>query len=181
MVRRARPSAQGDEAFLDVITEMGGTVSWDRSKGEITVGKAALNGITVSVSDTPDLLPTIAVLGAAASGKTRIQNVEHVRYKETDRVAVMAQELEKLGAVVTERENELVIHGEETELRGARVDGANDHRIVMALSVAGLVAAGETTITGRDTVDVSFPGSVISGSVGSFGARISSCAAVSPF
>lgn len=157
VVRRARPSAQGDEAILEIIREMGGAVTWDESKGEITVSKSALGGITVSVEDTPDLLPTIAVLGAVASGETRIEHVEHVRFKETDRVAVMARELEKLGAAVTEHDDELVIHGDESTLRGARVDGANDHRIVMALAVAGLVAQGRTTITGAEHVDVSFP------------------------
>lgn len=157
VVRRARPSAQGDEAILDIIGDMGGVVSWDESGGEITVVRSSLNGITVGVENTPDLLPTIAVLGAAASGETRIEHVEHVRYKETDRVAVMARELEKLGASVTEHADELVIHGGDSELRGARVDGANDHRIVMALAVAGLVADGTTTITGAEHVDVSFP------------------------
>lgn len=157
VVRRARPSAQGDEAILEIIRAMGGAVSWEESRGEITVSQSALEGVTVGVEDTPDLLPTIAVLGAAASGETRIEHVEHVRYKETDRVAVMARELEKLGAAVTEHEDELVIHGDESALRGARVDGADDHRIVMALAVAGLVAEGRTTITGAEHVDVSFP------------------------
>ncbi len=157
VVRRARPSAQGDEAILDIVREMGGSISWDQSRGEITVSKSVLGGITVGVEDTPDLLPTIAVLGAVASGDTRITHVEHVRYKETDRVGVMARELEKLGAVVSEYEDELVIHGDESELVGTRVDGANDHRIVMALAIAGLVADGVTTIVGAEHVDVSFP------------------------
>jgi 3-phosphoshikimate 1-carboxyvinyltransferase len=112
VVRRARPSAQGDEAILDIIRDMGGAVSWDQSRGEITVTNSSLSGTTVGVANTPDLLPTIAVLGAAASDVTRITDVEHVRYKETDRVAVMARELQKLGATVTEHENDLVLHAE---------------------------------------------------------------------
>lgn len=157
VIRHAHPSAQGDEAILDIIREMGGELSWDTSKGEITVSQSELQGITVDVQDTPDLLPTIAVMGATASGETTIEHVEHVRYKETDRVAVMASELGKLGAEVTEHQDTLVIHGDESELQGARVDGAADHRIIMALAVAGLVADGATTITDAEHIDVSFP------------------------
>jgi 3-phosphoshikimate 1-carboxyvinyltransferase len=110
------------------------------------------------VGDTPDLLPTIATLGAVADGDTVIENCEHVRYKETDRVEAMAAELSKLGASVTEEPDRLTVHGGATDLVGARVDGRADHRIVMSLAIAGLVAEGETTIEGGEHVDVSFPG-----------------------
>ncbi len=154
----AHPSAQGDQAIVDVLREMGGDVAWDRDAGEIAVRGSDLQGVEVSVADTPDLLPTIAVLGAAADGTTRITDAEHVRYKETDRVSAMAEALEQLGARVEEREDSLTIHGGESTLEGARLDGRADHRIVMALSVAGLVAEGATTIAGAEHVDVSFPG-----------------------
>ena len=84
-------------------------------------------------------------------------NAEHVRYKETDRVSAMADELETMGVAVTEHQDSLVIHGGDSTLQGARVDGRGDHRIVMALAVAGLVAEGTTTIAGAEHVDVSFP------------------------
>jgi len=158
VVEGARPSAQGDSAIVDVLERMGAAVSWDREAGEITVHRSDLSGVEVDVGDTPDLLPTIAVLGAVADGDTRIVNCEHVRYKETDRVRAMARELEKLGAAVTEERDELTIHGGESDLRGAAVAGHDDHRIVMALAVAGLVAEGTTTVEGADHVDVSFPG-----------------------
>jgi len=154
----AVPSAQGDTAIVDIVEGMGATVDWDREAGTIYVSQSPLSGTTVDVGDTPDLLPTIAALGAVADGETRIENVEHVRYKETDRVSAMAEELTKLGASVTEHEDELVVHGDDSELVGAAVDGRKDHRIVMALSVAGLVAEGETTVAGGEHVDVSFPG-----------------------
>jgi 3-phosphoshikimate 1-carboxyvinyltransferase len=111
----------------------------------------------VSVADTPDLLPTVAVLGAAAEGDTRIVDAEHVRYKETDRVSAMAEELGRMGVETTEEPDSLTVHGDESTLVGARVDGRGDHRIVMALAVAGLVAEGETTVAGAEHVDVSFP------------------------
>lgn len=152
------PSAQGDSAIVEILERMGADIDWDRETGIITAGRSSLTGITVDVGDTPDLLPTIAVLGAAAGGETHIVNAEHVRYKETDRVAAMASELEKLGARVTEEHDALTIHGDESTLRGARVAGYDDHRIIMALSVAGLLAEGTTTIENAEHVDVSFPG-----------------------
>ena len=157
-VTGAYPSAQGDQAIVDIIQQMGGEVDWDEDDGEITVAHSELGGIEVSVEDTPDLLPTIAVLGAAGNGTTRITNCEHVRYKETDRVRAMAEALEKMGATVDEEQETLTIHGSETTLTGATVDGRHDHRIIMSLAIAGLVADGSTTITGAEHVDVSFPG-----------------------
>ncbi|SDY21069.1 3-phosphoshikimate 1-carboxyvinyltransferase [Halobellus clavatus] len=157
IVEGARPSAQGDSAIVDVLESMGATVDWDRDAGEIAVPRASLSGTTVDVGDTPDLLPTIAALGAIADGDTVIENCEHVRYKETDRVSAMAEELSKLGASVTEAQDRLTVHGGETTLTGARVDGRADHRIVMSLAIAGLVADGETVIEGGEHVDVSFP------------------------
>ncbi|MDT3434724.1 3-phosphoshikimate 1-carboxyvinyltransferase [Haloarcula sp. 1CSR25-25] len=156
-VTSAFPSAQGDAAIVEVLDRMGADLDWDEESGEITVSKSALTGIEVGVEDTPDLLPTIATLGAAADGVTRITDAEHVRYKETDRVSAMAEELTKLGAEVEEHQDELVVHGADSDLVGTTVEGRADHRIIMSLSVAGLVADGETTVTGAEHVDVSFP------------------------
>lgn len=157
VVEGARPSAQGDSAIVDIVESMGGDVAWDQDDGRITVEKSDLDGIEVGVADTPDLLPTIAVLGAIADGTTRITDCAHVRLKETDRVAAMATELDRLGASIEEHEDELVIHGGRSELRGRRVDGYQDHRIIMSLAIAGLVADETTTIRGAEHVDVSFP------------------------
>ena len=158
LVAGAHPSAQGDAAIVDVLDRMGATIEWDRDNGHVRVERSPLSGVTVDVGDTPDLLPTIATLGAVADGETRIENCEHVRYKETDRVTAMAEELEKLGAEVTEEPDVLTVTGGESELSGATVDGRGDHRLVMALAVAGLVAEGTTTVRGAEHVDVSFPG-----------------------
>jgi 3-phosphoshikimate 1-carboxyvinyltransferase (EC 2.5.1.19) len=96
VVEGAQPSAQGDSAIVGILEAMDADIEWDREAGEITVAQSELTGTTVDVGDTPDLLPTIAVLGAVAEGDTVIENCEHVRYKETDRVSAMATELEKL-------------------------------------------------------------------------------------
>jgi 3-phosphoshikimate 1-carboxyvinyltransferase len=156
-VEGAHPSAQGDSAIVGLLEDMGATIDWDRDAGVIRVERSDLVGTTVDVGDTPDLLPTVAAVGAVADGVTEIVNCEHVRYKETDRVSAMAEELEKMGAEVTEEEDTLTIHGGDSTLSGARVDGRADHRVVMSLAVAGLVADGVTTIEGGEHVDVSFP------------------------
>lgn len=151
------PSAQGDVAIVEILERMGANIDWDHNEGSLRVSRSSLSGVEVDVGDTPDLLPTIAVLGAAATGETRIVNCEHVRYKETDRVAAMASELETLGVRVTEEHDTLTVHGGDSTISGARVDGYDDHRIIMALSIAGLLAEGETTVDGAEHVDVSFP------------------------
>ncbi|RKD97564.1 3-phosphoshikimate 1-carboxyvinyltransferase [Halopiger aswanensis] len=157
-IEGANPSAQGDTAIVEIVDRMGADVDWDRNAGTIDVAAGSLEGIEVSVEDTPDLLPTIATLGAAADGDTHITNAEHVRYKETDRVSAMAEELGKMGVETTEEQDSLTVHGSESTLEGATVEGRGDHRIIMALALAGLVADGETTVQGADHVDVSFPG-----------------------
>ncbi|QLG47432.1 3-phosphoshikimate 1-carboxyvinyltransferase [Natrinema halophilum] len=157
-IEGAHPSAQGDSAIVDIVERMGAQVDWNREQGTIDVSGAPLSGIEVSVEDTPDLLPTIATLGAVADGDTRIVDAEHVRYKETDRVSAMAEELGRMGVETTEKRDSLTIHGSDSRLEGAAVSGRDDHRIIMALSLAGLVADGETTVEGADHVDVSFPG-----------------------
>jgi 3-phosphoshikimate 1-carboxyvinyltransferase len=155
VVEGARPSAQGDSAIVGILERMGAEVEWDRGAGRISAAASSLSGVEVGVADTPDLLPTVAVLGAAADGTTRITDCEHVRLKETDRVAAMATELGRMGVDVEEYEEELVVHG--GDLEGATVSGHDDHRVVMSLAVAAMVADGETTIEGAEHVDVSFP------------------------
>ncbi len=153
-VKGILPSRQGDSAIIDILSRMGAKVSWDRDAGELKVMGGDLVGIEIDASRTPDLVPTIAVLGAAATGKTVVFNAEHVRHKETDRLHAMAVELAKMGANIRERPDGLEIVG--GPLSPARVHGWDDHRIVMALAVAGLVAGG-TKIDTAESVDVSYP------------------------
>lgn len=154
-VRGIFPSRQGDSAIIDILTRMGAQVSWNQGSGDLKIVGGELEGIEVDASRTPDLVPTIAVLGSVARGKTTVVNAEHVRHKETDRLHAMAVELSKMGADIKERPDGLVIQG--GKLHGASVHGWHDHRIVMALTVAGLVAGG-TRIDTVEAVDVSYPG-----------------------
>ncbi|MFB6361786.1 MAG: 3-phosphoshikimate 1-carboxyvinyltransferase [Halobacteriales archaeon] len=156
-VQGAQPSAQGDTAVIEHLRRMGASVDWDREAAVLTVERSSLTGVEIDVGDTPDLLPTLAVLGATADGTTAIVNAAHVRYKETDRVAAMAEALQALGAVTEERPDALIVHGGESTLEGAGVEGRGDHRLVMALAVAGLAASGQTRVRGAQHAEVSFP------------------------
>ena len=149
------PNKQGDAAIIPILLDMGANLEWDREKGEVIVNKSQLTGVTVDVGMTPDLVPTLAVLGALSEGEMVIENAGHVRYKETDRLHAMTVELAKMGVDITEEPDRLVIRG--GGLHGARVSGWHDHRIVMALSVAGMVA-GDTVIDTAESVDISYPG-----------------------
>jgi len=154
-VKGLLPSLQGDQKILEILEMMNAEVSWDRSTGDVRIKGGDLQGVEVDASLTPDLVPTIAVLGAVARGRTVIYNAEHVRHKETDRLHAMAEELAKMGADIKERPDGLEIVG--GRLHGAEVKGYHDHRIVMALAVAGLVA-GNTRVDSAESVDVSYPG-----------------------
>jgi len=154
-VRGVLPSRQGDSAIIDILSRMGAEVSWDKESGDLRVKGGELQGVDVDAGRTPDLVPTIAVLGALAKGKTTVFNAEHVRHKETDRLHAMAVELSRMGADIRERPDGLEIEG--GKLHGASVHGYHDHRIVMALAVAAMVA-GDTEIDTAESVDVSYPG-----------------------
>ncbi len=154
-VKGLYPSRQGDSAIVGILRNMGADVSWDTERGEVSVSQADLKGIEVDASLTPDLVPTIAVLGAFAKGRTIIRNAEHVRHKETDRIHAMAVELKKMGADIRERSDGLEITG--GLLHGADLHGYHDHRIVMALTVAG-IAVGDVRIDTAESIDVSYPG-----------------------
>jgi 3-phosphoshikimate 1-carboxyvinyltransferase len=150
------PSKQGDAAILEYLLDMGANVFWNEEKGTVTVGGGDLHGIDIDAGQTPDLVPTLAVLGACADGITHINNAEHVRYKETDRLRAITTELRKMGAEIEERQDGLTIRG--GPLHGAAVEGYDDHRIVMSLAIAGLVAEGSTTIGTAESVSISYPG-----------------------
>lgn len=124
-------------------------------EGGVLIQGRGLKGAEFDLNDTPDALPALAAAACAADGTTRLVNVPQARIKETDRIAVMKSELSKMGADIQELTDGLVIRG--SSLKGATVDGHSDHRVVMALALAGLVAEGETIITTAESVAVTFP------------------------
>ncbi len=144
---------QGDKAVVDYVAQMGAQV---HSRGNwVAVSFRQLTGCDLDLNATPDALPMMAVLGCFARGTTRLVNVPQARIKESDRITIMAQELGKLGARTKELEDGLIIY--ESGLRGAEVDGHGDHRVVMALAVAGCAIPGTTVIRGAEAAAVTFP------------------------
>ena len=103
----------------------------------------------------PDMVPTLAVLSAFRSGRTVINNVSHLRLKESDRIAALATELKRIGIDTEEREDGLVIDGGTPH--GARIETYDDHRIAMSFAIVGLATEG-MEITDEACVSKSFPG-----------------------
>lgn len=119
--------------------------------------KLALTGeVKVDLSDCPDLLPPLAVMAAVRRGTTHFTNAARLRLKESDRLTTVAQMLKALGGAVSEEEDGLTVYGVST-LPGGTVDGANDHRIVMAAAIAATRCQGSVTIRGAEAVKKSYP------------------------
>jgi 3-phosphoshikimate 1-carboxyvinyltransferase len=144
---------QGDKAVVDYLKAMGAEVEVQAEAVKVTARR--LEGCEIDMNATPDALPMMAALACFARGETRLVNVPQARQKETDRIAVMRLELSKLGADLDELEDGLVIR--ESALHAGEVDGHGDHRIVMALAIAGTMLPGTTTIHGYEAVNITFP------------------------
>jgi len=147
-----RLTKQGDRGLLDVLEAMGCQVHYGDDHMEL-VGRP-LRGIEFDMIGMPDSVQTLAVVAAFARGKTRISKVGHLRYKETDRLAALKQELGKMGIRVVLEEDGLVVEGGVP--RGAEIETYNDHRMAMAFAVAGLRVPG-IVIRNPDCVSKSFP------------------------
>lgn len=143
---------QGDKLVLSYLERMG--AKYEIHNDGIVIKGGKLTGIEIDMNSTPDALPAIAVAGCFAEGETRLVNVPQARMKETDRIHVMCTELTKMGADISELPDGLVIR--KSKLRGCRVCGHDDHRIVMALSIAGLNIESETIIDTAEAVNITF-------------------------
>jgi 3-phosphoshikimate 1-carboxyvinyltransferase len=148
-----RMSIQGDARFANVLASMGCRVKQEADA--IGLAGDLLHGVEADCGEMPDIVPTLAVVALFARGRTRIRNVAHLRFKESDRIASVAAELRKLGGRVKELKDGLEI--EESELRRACLETWGDHRLAMALSLAGLRVDG-VEIREPAVVEKSFPG-----------------------
>jgi len=144
---------QGDKAVFGYLEQMGAKVEHIAEGVRVRAGSRLVGG-EIDLNATPDALPAMAVLATAAEGETRLVNVPQARIKETDRIAVMAQQLGRLGALVQQLPDGMVIRG--GGLRGAVVHSHDDHRVAMALAIAGLCASGTTTIEGAEAATVTY-------------------------
>ena len=145
---------QGDKAVFEFMSTMGADIVKNKNMTKISA-KNRLQGKTFDLNATPDALPIMSVTGALSDGVTALENCPQARIKETDRIKCMSCELRKMGAKITELEDGMII--ESSELHGAEVESYGDHRIAMALTIAGMCASGETVINGAEAAAVTYP------------------------
>lgn len=155
------------DGILTVCREMGGDITLLNKRfctgepvADLLVRSSSLKGTIIEGAVIPTLideLPMIAVLAAFAEGTTIIRDAQELKVKESDRIAVVTENLTNMGADVTATEDGMIINGGRT-LHGAVIDSHLDHRIAMSFAVAALAAEGSTKITGAECVNISYPG-----------------------
>jgi 3-phosphoshikimate 1-carboxyvinyltransferase len=157
-IRNLTPNTmQGDAFIIQALETMGADIQTNSHAHKITIkGGPPLIGATFDCSRTPDLLPILGVLGAFAQGETKLVNCPHARLKESDRIHTTATELQRLGVNVTEEREGITIQGG-SPIKGGQVETYGDHRIAMALAVAGLRSETPIQITAPEVVNVSYP------------------------
>lgn len=151
---------------LEVLCSMGAEITtlnvrkWGYEPvADLRVRSSSLRGITIKGKMIPrliDEIPALAVAASYADGTTMIRDAKELRYKETDRLHALAIELQKFGVHIQELPDGLIIEGK-NPLKGAEVFSRGDHRMAMALVIAGMFAEGETTVIDTKCIDVSFP------------------------
>jgi len=142
-------SVQGDKKILEII----GGISYNKINDS---GLRRLPAFSADVSDIPDLVPILTVLGCFTDGVSRITGAKRLKIKESDRLEAIASALGNIGGKITVRDDSLEIEPVDG-FHGGVIDGCNDHRIVMASAIASTMADGEITITGAEAVAKSYP------------------------
>ncbi len=153
--------------LLDILSEMGAQIDIGEERmvggepvADIHIKSSQLRGVEVGgelVLRAMDEMPALAVAAAFAEGRTVVRDAEELRVKESDRIAALVSQLNKLGVEIQEQADGFIIEGGQA-LRGASVTGDGDHRLTMSLAVAGLLADGETEIEDEHSVTISYPG-----------------------
>lgn len=146
-------SLQPEKAIVDVLRDCGAVVKIADNYIEVKPGE--LRPFEFDVSENPDLAPPLCALAVNCSGTSTILGIDRLRYKESDRALALCKEFTKLGADIKIIGDRMEIKG--SLLKAARVNGHNDHRIVMALAVAGISLGDDLVIEGADRVKKSYP------------------------
>ena len=147
---------QPDKQFIEIIKRMGVSVIIDSKEGYIEVnGSCELRGIEVNINDCIDTLPILAVIACFALTATHIFGAKIARYKESDRIASIAEELRKMGARIEEEEDGLIIHP--SRLRGANISSHKDHRIALSMIIAAFGCSGESVIDEVECIGKTYP------------------------
>lgn len=154
------------DGIVEVLQSMGANLIIEnrRFEGEepvadLVIESSSLKSTVIEGNMIPrliDEIPVIAVAASVAKGTTIIRDAAELRVKESDRISTTASELSRLGALIEEFPDGMAIHGV-SNLTGTQCDSHGDHRLAMALAVAGLIADGETTISNAEAVNISYP------------------------
>ena len=145
---------QGDEKILDILKNLGVEII---SNGNTISTKSPekFNGGKFDLKNTPDLLPPLAILSLKTNNPIEIVNVKHARYKETDRISIIARELKKLGVKIQEKEDGMILESSE-KYQGAELNSENDHRLFMAFCIAGMFV-GNCSVSNPESISISYP------------------------
>ncbi|MBN2652692.1 MAG: 3-phosphoshikimate 1-carboxyvinyltransferase [Spirochaetales bacterium] len=150
-----RNDSQGDKEVLSILAEMGARIEWKDTSVTVSAQDCTVNGISIDLNTMPDALPALAITAAFSSGRTRIYNVEHARFKETDRIKACAQILKQAGIEITEHRDGLEIIG--GTFSSCTIDSLDDHRLAMSAAIAALGAEGPIKILNAEAASVTFP------------------------
>ncbi len=143
-----------DEKIIEFLKNLGVIITVDNNSVSVKTPER-LEGGKFDLKDTPDLLPPLAILALKTSKPIELFNVKHARFKETDRISILARELQKLGVRVQEKEDGLILDSPDN-LTGAELNSENDHRLFMAFCIAGMYV-GDCKVTNPESIVVSYP------------------------
>lgn len=150
----------GDAAVVEVLRRMGADIEIDdENKRVIVHGGKPLHGTEIDMADIPDSLPALVTACALAKTDSKLTNIANIRFKESDRVGCMQEEMAKFGVKVevNDAENYMIVHGGTTPV-ATEINTHGDHRIAMAMALAALQSEGEALIENAEVASVSFPG-----------------------
>lgn len=148
-------SRQGDKKILSILKDFGAHI--EEVENGYRIHQQPLHGCSIDLADCPDLGPILTVLAMYASGNTNIEHAERLRIKESDRIEAMEQELRKFGVDIHSTADEIFVTGKNTYSCSEVLQGHNDHRIVMALTIAALCSDSTCTIEGAQAIQKSYP------------------------
>ena len=150
-------SVQGDKTVVDILKRFGADIGFEDGCPVARPSRGKLKGIRIDASQMPDMVPVLALVGAAAEGTTEIYNAGRLRIKESDRLKAVTTVLSGLGADIEELPEGLIIRGR-SGLAGGHADSFGDHRIAMMTGISSLISKNKVTLTGSGAVSKSYPG-----------------------
>lgn len=146
-------SLQPDHKFIEILIKMGANIKVEKER--VNVKRGSLEGVSVNMKDLPDQVPTLAVLALFANSKTIITNIEHLKFKESDRISALVTELSKFGVEISYNDFDLIVNPLKQIPGNLTMKTYHDHRLVMAFTILKLIFP-QITVTGATSVEKSY-------------------------